>query len=72
MERYYEKPILLIEFDDTIPFRLHDPYVANNGLGTSSVGPAFGGEISPASIISKLSLLTIHMKKLMILWSKSP
>lgn len=22
MERYYEKPILLIEFDDKIPFKL--------------------------------------------------
>jgi ERCC4-type nuclease len=38
----------------------------------NSVGPAQGGEISPASIISKLSLLTLHMKKLRILWSKSP
>lgn len=24
MERYYDKPILLIEFDETIPFRLQD------------------------------------------------
>jgi len=41
-------------------------------LGSQQVGSAFGGEISPASIISKLTLLTMHMKKLRILWSKSP
>jgi len=73
MERYYEKPILLIEFDESIPFRLQDQYTEVGGnLGTKSVGPAQGGEISPASIISKLTLLTIHMKKLRIIWSKSP
>ena len=72
MERYYEKPILLIEFDDSIPFRLQDQYTPSGTLGTNQVGPAYGGEISPASIISKLSLLTIRMKKLRILWSKSP
>ena len=33
---------------------------------------AAGGDISPASVISKLSLLTLHFKKLQILWSKSP
>ena len=33
---------------------------------------ANGGDISPASVISKLSLLTLHFKKLQIIWSKSP
>jgi len=33
---------------------------------------AQGGEINPGSIIAKISLLTIHFKKLQIIWSKSP
>jgi DNA excision repair protein ERCC-4 len=33
---------------------------------------ASGGDISPASIISKLSLLALHFKKLQIIWSRSP
>ena len=34
MERYFEKPILLIEFDESTEFRLKDPY----GNGGSFVG----------------------------------
>ena len=41
MERYYEKPILLIEFDETVPFRLQDQYTEVGGnIGTKAVGPA--------------------------------
>ena len=40
------------------------------GSGPSSLYA--GGDISPASIISKLTLLTIHFKKLQIIWSRSP
>jgi DNA excision repair protein ERCC-4 len=29
-----------------------------------------GAEISPASLISRISLLTIHFKKLRVIWSK--
>ena len=72
MERYYDIPILLIEFDDSIPFKLSDQHTPGGSLGSQQAGPAYGGDISPASIISKLSLLTIHSKKLRILWSKSP
>ena len=41
-------------------------------LGAGMASSSSGGDISPASIISKLSLLTIHFPKLQILWSRSP
>ena len=66
MERYFEKPILLIEFDDYMEFKLQDPYAS----GPSSI--AQGGELGPQHIISKLALLTIHFRKLQIIWSRSP
>lgn len=65
MERYFEKPILLIEFDESMEFKLQDPY--NHGGAYVGSGPSSsyaGGDISPAHIISKLALLTIHFKKL--------
>ena len=73
MERYFDKPILLIEFDESIDFKLQDPYLQGGmqvGSGTSRVYA--GGDISPAHIISKLALLTIHFKRLQIIWSRSP
>ena len=73
MCRYFERPILLIEFDENIEFRLHDPFISNNSMiGAGNSFPSQGGDISPGSIISKLSLLTIHFPKLQILWSRSP
>ena len=73
MSRYFERPILLIEFDENIEFRLTDPYLqASSIVGASMANSSSGGDISPASIISKLSLLTIHFPKLQILWSRSP
>lgn len=63
MERFYDKPILLIEFDDSIPFRLGEQ-LPTKDIGNSMSSPAAGGEIDPKSIISKLALLTIHFKKL--------
>lgn len=63
MTRYYKKPVLLIEFDDSIPFRLTDP---------SQYDSTTGGEVNPSSIISKLSLLTLHFPNLQIVWSKGP
>ena len=67
MERYFEKPILLIEFDDSIEFKLNDPYSeainkATAGSGMNALNA--GGDLSPAHIISKLTLLTIHFRKL--------
>ena len=75
MERYFEKPILLIEFDDSIEFKLNDPYSeainkATAGSGMNALNA--GGDLSPAHIISKLTLLTIHFRKLQIIWSTSP
>lgn len=71
MERFFERPILLIEFDENIEFKINDPF-AQAALGNGMSSAASGGDISPASIISKLSLLTLHFKKLQIIWSKSP
>jgi DNA excision repair protein ERCC-4 len=62
MCRFYKKPILLIEFDESVPFKLYD------GQNES----AMGGDVNPQSIISKISLLALHFPLLMIMWSKGP
>ena len=62
MNQFYKKPCLLIEFDEDIPFKLQD---INRELTA-------GLEISAQSVISKISLLTLHFPNLQIIWSKSP
>ena len=65
MVRDFKRPILLIEFDDSIPFKLYEPWGdQEKGLGSM--------ELSPASVISKLTLLTIHYPELTLIWSKNP
>jgi len=59
MTRFYRKPVLLVEFDETKSFSLQ----AKGSLK---------GEVSLQNISSKLSLLTIHFPKLRIIWSQSP
>ena len=59
MLRYYKRPMLLIECEDSRPFGLVNP---------SDIGP----EISSQSVTSKLSLALLHFPKLRILWSRSP
>ena len=54
--------MLLIEFEEGIPFKLQD--VERDVTA--------GAEISSQSIISKISLLTLHFPNLQIIWSKSP
>ena len=61
MVRYYKKPVLLIEFDESILFKL---YETNDS--------ALGGELNSQSIISKITLLTLHFPTLQIIWSKGP
>lgn len=56
MTRYYECPILLIEFDPSKPFTFLDE---------------LSGEIEYKNIISKLALLVITFPKLRLLWCKS-
>jgi hypothetical protein len=46
--------MLLIEFEEDIPFKINDEY---------SISVA-GGDINPSSIISKLTLLTLHFPNL--------
>ena len=64
MERYFEKPILLIEFDENIDFKLLDPYGQGSFVGSGPSGMNAGGDLSPSHIISKIALLTIHFRKL--------
>lgn len=59
MNRYYRKPVLLIEFDPAKPFSL---------MARSD----FRHEISSNDISSKLTLLTLHFPRLRILWCPSP
>jgi DNA excision repair protein ERCC-4 len=58
MLRYYKRPALLIECEEGRPFGLINP-------------SELGSEITPQSIVSKLSLLLLHFPKLRVLWSRS-
>ena len=62
MNQFYKRPCLLIEFDEDIPFKIQDQQ-------KESIA---GQEISPQSVISKITLLTLHFPNLQIIWSKSP
>ena len=59
MTRFYRKPVLLIEFNESKSFSLQ-------------AKGSIKGDISLQNISSKLTLLTIHFPKLRILWSQSP
>ncbi|CAD7087672.1 unnamed protein product [Hermetia illucens] len=61
MQRYYSKPILLIEFDQNKPFHLQGKYMISGESITSN-----------ADIVQKLQLLTLHFPKLRLIWSPSP
>lgn len=61
MQRYYAKPILLIEFDQNKPFHLQGKYMISQNTTTTN-----------ADIVQKLQLLTLHFPKLRIIWSPSP
>ncbi|KAK8957692.1 DNA repair endonuclease UVH1 [Platanthera zijinensis] len=58
MSRYYKIPVLLIEFSQDKSFSFQSP----NDLGD---------DVSPTSIISKLSLLVLHFPRLRLVWSRS-
>jgi len=59
MSRFYERPMLLIEFDDKGSFSFQGKYYLSK-------------DIQYSDIMAKLQLLTIHFPKLRILWSPSP
>eukprot|EP01083_Nonionella_stella_P160488 524767_1 len=59
MVRYYETPMLLIEFDEKKPFSLQN---------VKDIPP----QINLGNIISKVVILTIHFDTLSVLWSRSP
>uniref|UniRef100_A0A0K8UYR4 DNA repair endonuclease XPF n=1 Tax=Bactrocera latifrons TaxID=174628 RepID=A0A0K8UYR4_BACLA len=61
MQRYYAKPILLIEFDQNKPFHLQGKYMLSQNTTSKH-----------SDIVQKLQLLTIHFPKLRLIWSPSP
>lgn len=61
MQRYYAKPILLIEFDQKKPFHLQGKYMLSQNTSSTN-----------AEIVKKLQLLTLHFPKLRLIWSPSP
>ena len=62
MTKYYSQIILLLEFDESIKFKLKDRY---DSLSDSL-------NVDSSSVFSKLSLLQLNFPTLTILWSRSP
>lgn len=58
MVRYYRLPVLLIEFSQDKSFSFQS-------------ASDIGDDVTPTSIISKLSLLALHFPRLRIIWSRS-
>ncbi|KAG5592739.1 hypothetical protein H5410_043253 [Solanum commersonii] len=58
MSRYYRIPVLLIEFSQDKSFSFQS-------------ATEIGDDVTPNSIISKLSLLVLHFPRLRIIWSRS-
>lgn len=58
MVRYYRLPVLLIEFSQDKSFSFQ-------------CASDIGDDVTPNSIISKLSLLALHFPRLRIIWSRS-
>ncbi|XP_073027425.1 DNA repair endonuclease UVH1 [Primulina eburnea] len=58
MSRYYKIPVLLIEFSQDKSFSFQS-------------ASDIGNDVTPTSIISKLSLLVLHFPRLRIVWSRS-
>ena len=58
MVKYYDVPILLIEFD------------SNRSFSLVSMSELSMFDISPTSMVSKMCLLTIHFPRLRIIWSR--
>nr|GMD97283.1 DNA repair endonuclease UVH1 [Ipomoea batatas] len=58
MSRYYRIPVLLIEFSQDKSFSFQS-------------ASEIGDDVTPNSIISKLSLLALHFPRLCIVWSRS-
>jgi ERCC4-type nuclease len=64
MHRFYKTPVLLVEFDEHMPFKLED-----HTFPTDYVS---GGDLSIVAIFSKLSMLAVNFPGLQILWSTGP
>lgn len=63
--RYYARPLLAIEFEESKPFTLQ---LHSGGFGSADSMPP---EIDIANPVSKLVLLTLHFPKLRLLWCRS-
>lgn len=62
MSKHYSQPILLIEFDESIQFKLKDRYDSNHDTKN----------VDGSSVFSKITLLQLNFPTLTILWSKNP
>lgn len=65
MQRFYAKPILLIEFDQNKPFHLQGKYMLSQPQSNTTNN-------TQADVVRKLQLLTIHFPRLRLIWSPSP
>lgn len=72
MQRFYAKPILLIEFDQNKPFHLQGKYMLSqqHGHGAGTVNSNVNN--SQTDVVRKLQLLTLHFPRLRLIWSPSP
>ncbi|CAI2377235.1 unnamed protein product [Moneuplotes crassus] len=59
MSKFYERVILLIEFDDNINFKLKEMYTYEDNAS-----------VNPASVFSKLTLLIMNFPNIICFWSK--
>ncbi|CDK27568.1 unnamed protein product [Kuraishia capsulata CBS 1993] len=70
MFRYYETPVLLIEFDEGMSFSF-EPFSELRTRPGSSANP-IRSKLSQQDIQSKLTILLVAFPKLKIIWSSSP
>lgn len=75
MFRYYEQPVLLIEFDETKSFSFEtfsDLPGGGGGLANNIISSAERSKLIKSDIQAKLVILLLQYPKLNIIWSSSP
>ncbi|CAI2380296.1 unnamed protein product [Moneuplotes crassus] len=60
MDRFFKTPILMIEFDESIPFTLRE----------RDLESIQENDIAPSSIMVKLAILTLSFPRMLLLWSQ--
>lgn len=76
MFRYYEQPVLLIEFDEAKSFSFETfsdlPGGGGGALANNTISSAERSKLIRGDIQAKLVILLLHYPKLNIIWSSSP